>query len=362
MNIELTAAVESLAAICKKQSHNILTNSEHYLQEVEKYYGFTLPTLWRDILVALKKPPHRVPWRSGKLDMDPMNAAEHQVETDDGMTLTKEGFIVIGYMDGLGDCIIMKKEDVVDDPEVFYHHHDNTENDSLGSMSNFFGHLREIMDAEGFGVKSADHALSEIDRRFLEFSEYSGRAKEVEDLLKQGANIDARDKGARTALMLGMRQGVQDIDELLINHGADVNAKDRRGKSVFQYSLEGGVHERTHRILRAGASFSADTISGKQYASLVSSYRHAVRIGDIDLVASYLNGGLPADAVQEGDDRTALYTLCGKNKIEIMELLLKHGADPHIMSASMEETPLARAKRKGTNDEVALLLEHCNSN
>jgi len=128
--------------------HKVPLNNESWIQQVEEYYTFRLPEPWRAVLMSLVYPPHKIPWKStlGELTLEPMLSAEHQVETDDGVMLKSEGFVVIGYVEGEGDAIITPmKDDPEGDPKVYYHHHDGRYNEPLGSLSSFLKVLAKSM-------------------------------------------------------------------------------------------------------------------------------------------------------------------------------------------------------------------------
>ncbi len=57
-------------------------------------------------------------------------------------------------------------------------------------------------------------------------------------LLKEGADVNARDSGGKTALMRAVINGNMDIAELLMKNGANPGAVDNTGKSAIDYASE----------------------------------------------------------------------------------------------------------------------------
>jgi hypothetical protein len=83
-----------------------------------------------------------------------------------------------------------------------------------------------------------------------------GDTAQVEALLKAGADLEARDKNGRTALMLAAQYGHTETVRLLLAKGADAGARDQRGWTAYMLALlspSGGlihtVHENVLRLL-----------------------------------------------------------------------------------------------------------------
>ncbi|PVV14328.1 MAG: hypothetical protein B6D72_04155 [gamma proteobacterium symbiont of Ctena orbiculata] len=75
--------------------------------------------------------------------------------------------------------------------------------------------------------------------------------KKVSQLLIQaGADINQRNAGGATALMLAAGNGRQDLVSLLLDAGARLDLKDYQGNSVVDWSRRGGFDELTRRLER----------------------------------------------------------------------------------------------------------------
>jgi len=64
----------------------------------------------------------------------------------------------------------------------------------------------------------------------------NGRKDIVELLVKAGADVNAKDKHERSALMISVWNDRKDIIKLLLNAGADVNVQDKNKWNVFMFT------------------------------------------------------------------------------------------------------------------------------
>jgi len=76
----------------------------------------------------------------------------------------------------------------------------------------------------------------------------AGKTRRVEELLKNGADLEARDPDGRTALMLAAQNGRTAAVQLLLAKGADAEARDVHGWNAYMLALlaPSGKLLRTH--------------------------------------------------------------------------------------------------------------------
>jgi hypothetical protein len=77
----------------------------------------------------------------------------------------------------------------------------------------------------------------------------NGDTNRVEALLKAGAELEAKDKDGRTALMLAAQYGRADTVRLLLAQGAQAGARDKRGWNAYMLALlspSGGIVHTVH--------------------------------------------------------------------------------------------------------------------
>jgi hypothetical protein len=87
-----------------------------------------------------------------------------------------------------------------------------------------------------------------------------------------------------------------------------------------------------------------------------SSLINAVRNGNVDIVKKCLVKGLNPDIKEGLLNNPILYIATSKGYKDIVELLLKYGADPNIKNN--DATPLLLASSRGDKEIVELLLNH----
>jgi len=80
-----------------------------------------------------------------------------------------------------------------------------------------------------------------------------GAVPELQTLLGQQGDIDARDESGRTALMLATLSGQARAVDVLLAHGADPNAADAQGITPLQAAIAGDRPAIAEALRRAGA-------------------------------------------------------------------------------------------------------------
>ena len=83
----------------------------------------------------------------------------------------------------------------------------------------------------------------------LRIAANSGDLEEVERLLNEGADINARAMNGMTPLILASQMGHTKVVEVLLHRGADVNAKSNAGSTALMLAKERG-HKKIIALLR----------------------------------------------------------------------------------------------------------------
>ena len=176
-----------------------------------------------------------------------------------------------------------------------------------------------------------------LDQKLLEASR-EGETNRVDDFLKQGAHIDARNEGGSTSLSLAVDFGHPQTAELLLQKGASLSAAGLDGDDALVDSARSGFVHRTEFLLRRNPT--AQTRNEALFA--VAQSAPAVRI--VVVAPQTIPPPKAEDAADiQGLSATAAVLLTGGANLESRD---EEGA-----------TPLIRAAEFGNTEVVKLLLD-----
>lgn len=182
----------------------------------------------------------------------------------------------------------------------------------------------------------------------------SGDLSTVTRLVRDGADMKARDASGRTALLAATQGNHVEVARVLIAAGSDVNAKDSIQDSPYLLAGARGHVE----ILRLTLAAGADLKSVNRYGgtALIPAAHH----GHVETVRVLLATKIDIDHVNRLGWTALLEAIIlgdgGARHTEIVQLLLKAGARFDIAD-SQGVTPLAHARQRGQASIVRLLEE-----
>jgi ankyrin repeat protein len=192
-----------------------------------------------------------------------------------------------------------------------------------------------------------------------------GGARIAQLLLDRGADVNTRRNDHQTPLLVASCFGNFEIIRLLLDHGADVEAatgnmgeKPLHKVSYGKYRSQGDGVRVAQLLLDHGADVS--TRRKDHWTPLhVASY-----LGNIEIVRLLLDHGADPEAIAEGDMgqkplHLVSYGKCGSQEdvVRVAQLLLDRGADVNTRRND-DQTPLHRASYLGNIEIVRLLLDH----
>ena len=144
---------------------------------------------------------------------------------------------------------------------------------------------------------------------------YLGNLAEVQRLVTAGAAVDAADVENRTSLMWTVFNGHTPVAGYLLEKGAAVDNKDASGRTALMYASSGPFAETVELLLDEGAQVN---------------------------VQGTLEGF------------TALMTAAAEGQIDVVRILLVHGADPTLKDKD-GDTAKSFAQEKGHAEVIQLL-------
>lgn len=158
----------------------------------------------------------------------------------------------------------------------------------------------------------------------------------VEEILNDGADVSNRDDHDWTALFWAALHGYEDVLNLLIKKGTNPDAKCKTSTSdtPLYWAAKYG-HEAVLDILLE---------NGADFRHVINSYRDsyrdtamgaAVTQGHTAIVKRLLNAGMKVDDDLQGDaGKYALIEAAGTGKEDMVDLLIKYGADANMEDSS----------------------------
>ena len=186
----------------------------------------------------------------------------------------------------------------------------------------------------------------------------NGNAATVQQLLKAGADANAANSNGTTPLMMAAAAGKPEAIKLLLDAGADPNARDltndqtpvmfaaalNRGEAIRLLAGRGADVDVLSAVSEAGANQSSHAAErAKNVASVGgnAALNFAAREGQFEAVKALLEAGAEVNQISGASDgMTPLVQAIINGRLDVAEVLLKHGADPNISSTASGVTAL----------------------
>ena len=186
-----------------------------------------------------------------------------------------------------------------------------------------------------------------VDGNALEAASAAGHDKIVRRLLEAGA-----DANSGIALHQASRYGHETIIHLQLKYGANVNAQGGFFGFALQAASFSGHNDIVKLLLKAGADVNTQ---GGRFGSALQAASYSIS-GHNDTVKLLLEAGADVNA-QGGFYGPALHIASQVAESNIVEQLVKAGADVNACSGPYNKSALKKAKQKGRDDIVQILLE-----
>ncbi len=199
--------------------------------------------------------------------------------------------------------------------------------------------------------KPGQNMNGELDMQLIDAAQ-AGDVAAVQQLLAQGASVDAQDSSGKTALIAAVYRNQVAVAEVLIGAGADVNVKDDTQQSAYLIPTADGYLELLQLTLRSGADVhSTDSYNG---TGLI----RAADRGHVEIVQELLKTDIDVDHVNRLGWTALLEAIIlgdgGPRHTEVVRLLVEAGADVNLADGQ-GVTPLAHAQQQGYAEIAAIL-------
>ena len=213
----------------------------------------------------------------------------------------------------------------------------------------------EQMLQAGIDVNAWDDRKMPKNRTALMHAAANGHLEAVELLLKSGAKLEAKDKGAgcdwpggNTALILAIVNKHVPVANRLLDVGANPKTKGG-GTTAIRAAVEIGNFDLVKRLSELGADpeeYSTDKISAV-LSSILGNHK--------EILEFFLNNGANANAKTPGE-ASLIEIAVHEGNLEICKLLFRFGSNPNVKTQSQQFTPLMMACQKENTEIVQFLL------
>ncbi len=176
-----------------------------------------------------------------------------------------------------------------------------------------------------------------------------GSAKEVADVIKKDANVNAADEDGETPLMVAVKKGNAPVVDVLLAAGAKVNAKNARGEDALTLAVR--AREPNAAIVASLLKNGADANAADKNGTTL--LMRAVQNNAPAVAEALLANGADVQATDK-NGRTAFDIAVQRSTGSIVPLV-KGGADVNVADAS-GATPLFRAARDNYRPEMIKAL------
>ena len=168
-------------------------------------------------------------------------------------------------------------------------------------------------------VISKEEAL-EVSQGFWDDKGDLKSLEEIKELLKKGADCEAKDRYGETALIEAVRKGKLEVVKYFAQNGADLDAKDGAGRIALMMAANCGELDVVKCLEEHGVDIHQKDVCGD------TALMKAAFWGKLDVVKYLVEHGADLEE-KDGDGRTALMEAAYNNHLEVVKYLAECGAD-----------------------------------
>lgn len=219
--------------------------------------------------------------------------------------------------------------------------------------------LRSLKDSNVYILKSGDgdsnfsfefnNMLVGKDFTPLMKATFEGDTATVENLIREGAEVNEANKHKSTALTLAAEFGKTDVAKLLLAEGAEINVQDNDGDSPLLLAIMRDHRDIVDLLMEKGASFEVKNKKGQNplyFASLN---------GNVKLVKKLIDSGVDSNS-RDAHNSTPLTLAAQFGHEEIARMLISKGAEINIRDND-GDTPLLLSLMKSATTIPDMLIK-----
>ncbi|MHA7877473.1 MAG: ankyrin repeat domain-containing protein [Bacteroidota bacterium] len=218
------------------------------------------------------------------------------------------------------------------------------------AQSNDVDLIRHFLDREGADVNAPDSPSTKWTP--LHYAANHGQDAAIAFLLKNGADINARDHAWNTPLHLAAQDGRDGVISELLDRDADVNAQNSDGLTPLHLAAQDGRDGVISKLLYRGADVNAQNSDG------LTPLHIAVMHGQNNTINLLVNRDADVN-VQDSTGQTPLHIAANRDQHETIQLLLSCDRSPDARDDWW--APLHLDDNHGKTP-LHLVIEHGNDN
>ena len=186
-----------------------------------------------------------------------------------------------------------------------------------------------------------------------------GKKETVKELIRDGADVNYLTLGykPKTPLLIALNLGYTDIVKILIDNKVDINFVNDRISSPLTHVTEQGDINNVKLLIEAGADLNGGALCEflcNNYTPLIAALYAEV---DIKIIELLLDSGAKVDLMSSARNsnappRNALMSAIWLDSREIVNILLRHGANPLLKNEDWSAMEIVQ--KEGRTEIIAL--------
>ena len=182
----------------------------------------------------------------------------------------------------------------------------------------------------------------ELDRALIELVRNEGSVVEIQELIDQSADVNAKNVYGETAFMLAVKRGQLAVCKVLIENDADLNIRAEDGKTAIIWAVVTAHLAMCKLLIENGADVNVNNIG---YTALFL----AVLMGHFAMCKLLIENGAAFNIINN-KQQSALSIAAKKGRTDLCKLIIENAC---LACPSKEEANVSRARFK----EALLSLE-----